>query len=163
MRPCIKAVGPRKCRAKADSTSFLPLWSCSFDWNVAFMSQRTTSDIRFRAHKLVVALLQQITIVINSVDVVLVTLGLGWAYVTHSCPSENTTAFWIMTFPHLWINTESFLYLLVQYLFAIWCLVWLHLHLLKDFRRRLGLHMGRRREHCWFLPYVHFFHILWFL
>lgn len=48
---------------------------------------------------MVVAFLQQITIVINSVNVVLVALRLGWAYVTRGCPSENTTAFWIMTFP----------------------------------------------------------------
>lgn len=157
MRPCIKAVGPRKSRAKANSTSFLPCGPASLIETLLSCLKRTTSDIRFWSHKLVVAFLRQITIVINSVDVVLVTLGLGWAYVTLRCPSENTTAFWIMTFPHLWINTESFLYLLVQYLFAIWCLVWLHLHLLKDFRRRLGLHMGRRREHCWFLPYVHLF------
>lgn len=106
---------------------------------------------------MVVAFLQQITIVINSVNVVLVALRLGWAYVTRGCPSENTTAFWIMTFPHLWINIESFLYLLVQCLFAIWCLVWLHLHLLKDFMRRPGLHMGRRGGFYWFLPYVHLF------
>lgn len=60
-------------------------------------------------------------------------------------------------FPHLWINTKSFLYLLFRLSFAIWCLVWLHLCLLNDFRRRLSLHMGRKKGHCWFLPYVHLF------
>ena len=66
-------------------------------------------------------------------------------------------------FSHLWINTESFLYLFFQLSFAIWCLVWLHLCLLNDLRQRLSLHMGRRRGLCLISSICSFIHILWFL
>lgn len=60
-------------------------------------------------------------------------------------------------FPFLNKHRKFFFYLLFQLSFAIWCLVWLHLCLLNDFKRRPSLHMGRRRRLCWFLPYVHLF------
>lgn len=152
-----KAPGTWTCSAKANSSHCpVALWSFH-DLAIAFISQNY--------HFLLTLFHSQKTAVVflllpkhdDSRAPWLFCFGHFWASVTLGDHSVETVAFWIMVlFPSL--NKHwSFFYLLFQLSFAIWCLVWLHLCLLNDFKRRPSLHMGRRKGLCWFLPYVHLF------
>lgn len=155
-----RAPGKCQCSAKADSChsppGHSPSLSVSFDWTVPLISQNCSFLLTLDSIHIVAVFLQLPNRDCSSfcASCCFVTLGsrLGfwWTRVAILGKPRHFGSWLFLIF-------EETLNAFVTFYFAIWCLVWLHLCLLNDFRRRPSLHMGRRRRLCWFLPYVHLF------